>query len=132
MSLFNVFFADGKLHLVKSNLPEDASIEKGDKEVECAKPTKKQEATSSGLGSDEAANLKPKRVFKRCIHGRASDGYSCKECGGAGICEHGRRKNECKDCGGSSICPHSRQRYYCKDCGGSGHPCSLPTSVRAF
>ena len=25
---------------------------------------------------------------------------SCTECGGAGICQHGRQRNQCKDCGG--------------------------------
>ena len=25
----------------------------------------------------------------------------CKDCGGAGICEHGRVRSRCKDCGGS-------------------------------
>ena len=24
--------------------------------------------------------------------------YSCKDCGGAGICEHGRQRTACKDC----------------------------------
>ena len=26
----------------------------------------------------------------------------CKDCGGSGICEHGRRRCRCKECGGSS------------------------------
>ena len=42
----------------------------------------------------------------------------CKECGGSGLCEHGRRRNECKECGGSSICEHGRRRSQCKECGG--------------
>ena len=40
----------------------------------------------------------------------------CKECGGASICEHGRRRSQCKECGGGSICEHNRQRSRCKDC----------------
>ena len=27
----------------------------------------------------------------------------------------------CKDCGGSGICEHGRQRTQCKECGGGGH-----------
>ena len=44
----------------------------------------------------------------------------CKECGGAGICEHGRERSRCKDCGGGSICEHGRRRSTCKQCGGGG------------
>jgi hypothetical protein len=43
-----------------------------------------------------------------------------KDCGGSGICEHGRLKRQCKDCGGSGICEHGRVKWQCKDCGGSG------------
>jgi hypothetical protein len=32
----------------------------------------------------------------------------CKDCGGASICEHNRRRSRCKDCGGASICEHNR------------------------
>lgn len=42
----------------------------------------------------------------------------CKECGGKGICEHGRQRNKCKECGGSAICAHGRERTRCKECGG--------------
>ena len=42
----------------------------------------------------------------------------CKECGGAGICEHGRRRYQCKECGGKGICEHGRRRSKCKECGG--------------
>ena len=45
---------------------------------------------------------------------------TCKECGGSGICEHGRQRSQCKECGGSGICEHGRVRYCCKECGGSG------------
>jgi len=53
----------------------------------------------------------------------------CKDCGGSGICEHGRQRSRCKDCGGSgickdcgggSICEHGRKRSVCKDCKDSG------------
>ena len=44
----------------------------------------------------------------------------CKDCGGVGICKHGRQKPRCKECGGSRICQHNREKYLCKDCGGNG------------
>ena len=44
------------------------------------------------------------------------------ECGGAGICQHGRQRSQCKECGGVSICPHGRRRTMCKECGGA-HIC---------
>ena len=47
----------------------------------------------------------------------------CKECGGSGICEHGRQRSGCKDCGGSGICEHGRIRSVCKDCGGGNTKC---------
>jgi len=42
----------------------------------------------------------------------------CKECGGASICTHGRRRVVCKECGGSSLCEHRRVKSRCKLCGG--------------
>ena len=44
----------------------------------------------------------------------------CKECGGKGICEHGRRRSHCKECGGTGIYEHGRERRRCKECGGKG------------
>ena len=41
---------------------------------------------------------------------------TCKECGGASICEHGRVRSTCKECGGASICEHGRRRSRCKEC----------------
>ena len=45
---------------------------------------------------------------------------SCKECGGTGICQHGRIRSRCKECRGASICQHGRIRIRCKGsrCGG--------------
>ena len=43
----------------------------------------------------------------------------CKECGGASICQHQRRRSECKECGGASISQHQRIRSPCKECGGA-------------
>ena len=43
-----------------------------------------------------------------------------KECGGSGICKHGRERSTCKECGGSGICQHGQERSTCKECGGSG------------
>jgi hypothetical protein len=40
----------------------------------------------------------------------------CKDCGGAGICEHNRVRRLCRDCGGAGMCAHSRVRSKCKDC----------------
>jgi hypothetical protein len=56
---------------------------------------------------------------RRCVHGRSCR-YRCKDCGGRGICVHGRRSDSCTECGGSGICAHGRRRYNCKDCGGRG------------
>ena len=42
--------------------------------------------------------------------------YTCKDCGGAGICEHNRERRHCRDCGGQGMCAHSRVRSKCKDC----------------
>ena len=41
---------------------------------------------------------------------------TCKECGGASICQHARRRSQCKECGGGSICQHNRERSKCKTC----------------
>jgi hypothetical protein len=73
----------------------------------------------------------------KCEHGRRKT--TCKECGTATLCEHGRRnKNACREChnpalceirkdGGECIdceksqyCDHDRRRYLCKDCKGDG------------
>ena len=62
-----------------------------------------------------------------------------KDCGGASICEHGRRRSQykeyggshvrawqeevavqsarCKECGGASVCKYNRQKSTCKECG---------------
>ncbi|KAI8587619.1 hypothetical protein BDZ88DRAFT_424680, partial [Geranomyces variabilis] len=50
-----------------------------------------------------------------CEHGRERN--KCKDCGGTGICERGRERSACKDCGGTSICKHGREHKDCKDCG---------------
>jgi hypothetical protein len=44
----------------------------------------------------------------------------CKECGGTGICQHGKDKKRCKECGGNALCEHRIDKYSCKECGGSG------------
>ena len=54
-----------------------------------------------------------------CEHGRRSNGYYCRECGGKGICEHDRQRSKCRDCGGKSVCKHNRIRYQCTECGGA-------------
>ena len=50
------------------------------------------------------------------------------ECGGSGICEHGRIRSQCKECGGSSICEHGRQRSFCNDCKMIQAPPTTPTN----
>jgi hypothetical protein len=42
--------------------------------------------------------------------------YTCKECGGGGICDHGRVRYTCKECGGGGICHHGQVRYTCNKC----------------
>ena len=53
----------------------------------------------------------------------------CKDCGGGGICEHGRARSKCKECGGSGLCEHGRQRSKCKECGGGGRVILLEATV---
>ena len=60
--------------------------------------------------------IKQSTVKRKCIHN--VDKYTCKECGGASICQHQRRRSRCKDCGGGSICQHQRRRESCKECKG--------------
>ena len=62
--------------------------------------------------------IKQSTYKRKCIHN--VDKYTCKECGGASICQHQRRRSRCKECGGGSICQHQRRRDTCKDCGGGG------------
>ena len=57
---------------------------------------------------------------RMCPHGRCQNGYYCKECGGKGICEHGRRRRQRKVCGGKGLCEHGCQKSRCKECGGKG------------
>ena len=54
-----------------------------------------------------------------CQHGRKRS-YYCKDCNGAGVCEHGRARHQCKFCGGASVCEHERLKHQCKDCRGTG------------
>ena len=55
----------------------------------------------------------------------------CKECGGASICEHGRRRSQCKECGGGSMCEHGRRRSECKECGGSQSASTVVSAISA-
>ena len=80
-----------------------------------------------GNGKEEVllraqAGAQPVQRLRRQRQMRAWTGASLlhKECGGKGICEHGRQRAGCKECGGSSVCEHRRRRERCKDCGGSG------------
>ena len=40
----------------------------------------------------------------------------CKECGGAGLCTHGKVKYYCKECSGAGMCTHGRRKSQCKEC----------------
>ena len=55
-----------------------------------------------------AARIARKTTEAHCNH--------CRDCGGASICEHGRKRAECCDCGGASVCEHGRLRRRCRDC----------------
>ena len=44
----------------------------------------------------------------------------CKNCGGSGLCEHGRQRSQCKEGGGGGLCEHGRVRRRCKECRGGG------------
>jgi hypothetical protein len=49
------------------------------------------------------------------VHGR--ERYYCAQCGGAGMCEHGRKRRFCKEgCGGQALCVHLMNKYSCKAC----------------
>lgn len=51
----------------------------------------------------------------KCPHGKMNKS-SCKECGGASICEHGRSRTYCKECEGGSLCEHKQRKDRCADC----------------
>jgi hypothetical protein len=55
-----------------------------------------------------------------CVHGKRTPSV-CKELTCSG-CEDGRVRSKCKECGGSGLCEHGRVslRSTCKECGGSG------------
>ena len=51
---------------------------------------------------------------KKCVHLRRL--YTCRECGGAGICQHNVVRSSCKLCGGGGMCGHGKRRCRCKQC----------------
>lgn len=57
-----------------------------------------------------------KKSGKRCIHGKANNGYLCIQCPGKGICSHRRVKYTCKICKGGGICIHNKQKSQCNSC----------------
>ena len=79
-------------------------------------PSQQCEATSSMAHPATSGN-----PSNQCIHGKAQNGYFCKECPGKGICFHGKQKHLCTlGCGGSSICSHGKPKNRCKlGCGGA-------------
>jgi hypothetical protein len=63
---------------------------------------------------------------KRCVHDK--EARHCKECGGHGLCAHGRHKSKCVRCSvrrlddgamevRGSFCRHMRRKAYCRECG---------------
>ncbi|CEO98606.1 hypothetical protein PBRA_006720 [Plasmodiophora brassicae] len=77
--------------------------------------------TSSMFSRRTTANPSPQAKAHRatpCPHGKARS-YYCRDCGGAGICPHGRIRSRCKECGGSAFCEHGTRRARCKQCKGA-------------
>jgi hypothetical protein len=80
--------------------------------------------------------VRPRRPLQAPTGGSAAT--DCKDCGGSGICEHGRWRSECKECGGSGICEHGRHRGGNCGAGGCGGqvraqiPSCLPTFLPAY
>jgi len=93
----------------------------------------KSETNTSKNGGNSILTEGSKRKRKQCP--REKQAYYCKEwregnlltascidCGGKGICSHGKSRFRCKECGGGKRkqCPRGRQPYCCKNCGGKG------------
>jgi hypothetical protein len=68
----------------------------------------------------ESSIKKSKLHSKNWCYRHQCDKYFCKECGGKGICQHGRERRRCKDCGGRDICIHMIIKRFCTKCKGSG------------
>ena len=49
---------------------------------------------------------------KKCPHGRPR--YSCRYCGGFGVCTHGMERRKCEACGAN--CRHGVKVYNCREC----------------
>ena len=66
----------------------------------------------------KARNTKRVKKIPRCPKCIAAGKvrYHCRQCGGTGICIHGRKKHYCKECGGSQVCKHGRRKSNCKFC----------------
>lgn len=61
---------------------------------------------SSGF-VEQALVPKPKRIKKKCKHGRST--YRCRDCG-VGYCKHGRDTYRCRDCLADNIQGLKRKR----------------------
>lgn len=53
-----------------------------------------------------------------CEHGKQTS-HCSQGCGGSSWCAHGRIKRQCNLCGGSSVCEHGKRKSQCRPCGGS-------------
>lgn len=69
--------------------------------------------------------LKPHSKHKNFLTDARSNRYcrahyiridKCRECGGAGLCAHGKYKSDCYACGGTSMCVHGRKKCTCWQC----------------
>ena len=50
-----------------------------------------------------------------------SGGCYCVDCGGKGLCLHGKRKGRCVECGGKKqVYTKSQNGYFCEECDGKG------------
>jgi hypothetical protein len=72
---------------------------------------------AGGEGGGRGSGRAHRRGGARSASGCVRYSYTCKDCGGASICEHNCIRSTCKDCGGTCICEHNRRRGQCKDCG---------------
>ena len=65
-----------------------------------------------------------------CPHGRWAR-TRCKDCGGSGLCEHGRRHSQCKECGGGNVCEHARAAAAAASASTDGSAAGARTAVAA-
>ena len=107
---------------------------------EHGRPRRRCEACGGARAPEARKAPAPAAENRRCAHGKAHNGYYCKECPGKGICEHGNNRSICGACGrarapearkapaapapaaGDRRCAHGRANggYLCRECPGKG------------